>query len=76
VPRALLVGISDWAKRSVLTVPADIDEAAESIPAQLKAGYTTICFKPSQYTDDPAEVGPLCRRLVDRAASLTATVGG
>jgi probable F420-dependent oxidoreductase len=46
--------------------PADIDEAAESIPAQLAAGYTTICFKPSQYTDDPGQIGPLCRRLVSR----------
>jgi probable F420-dependent oxidoreductase len=51
--------------------PADLDEAAEQIPAQLAAGYTTICFKPSQYTDDPAEVGALCRRLVDRVSSLT-----
>ncbi|HJS93106.1 MAG TPA: TIGR03619 family F420-dependent LLM class oxidoreductase [Solirubrobacteraceae bacterium] len=52
--------------------PADLDEAAEQIPAQLAAGYTTICFKPSQYTDDLAEVGALCRRLVDRVASLVA----
>jgi probable F420-dependent oxidoreductase len=51
--------------------PADIDEAAESIPSQLASGYTTICFKPSQYTDDVAAVGPLCRRLADRVASLT-----
>ncbi|MEO8968741.1 MAG: TIGR03619 family F420-dependent LLM class oxidoreductase [Solirubrobacteraceae bacterium] len=43
---------------------ADLAEAAQAIPAQLAAGYTTICFKPSQYTDDPAEVGALCRRLV------------
>jgi len=43
---------------------ADLAEAAEAIPAQLAAGYTTICFKPSQFTDDPAEVGALCRRLV------------
>ncbi len=43
---------------------ADLDEAARAIPAQLAAGYTTICFKPSQFTDDPAEVGGLCRRLV------------
>ena len=52
--------------------PANLDEAAEQIPAQLAAGYTTICFKPSQYTDNPAEVGALCRRLMDRVASLTA----
>jgi probable F420-dependent oxidoreductase len=52
--------------------PADLDEAAEQIPAQLAAGYTTICFKPSQYTDDPAAVGDLCRRLVNRVASASA----
>ncbi len=43
---------------------ADLADAMEAIPAQLEAGYTTICFKPSQYTDDPAQVGRLCRRLV------------
>ncbi|HET8980318.1 MAG TPA: TIGR03619 family F420-dependent LLM class oxidoreductase [Solirubrobacteraceae bacterium] len=43
---------------------ADLAEAAEAIPEQLQAGYTTICFKPSQFTDDPAEVGDVCRRLV------------
>jgi probable F420-dependent oxidoreductase len=44
---------------------ADLAQAAQSIPEQLAAGYTTICFKPSQYTDDPADVGRLCRRLVE-----------
>jgi probable F420-dependent oxidoreductase len=44
--------------------PADLAEAAAAIPAQLEAGYTTICFKPSQYTDEPAQVGRLCRQLV------------
>jgi probable F420-dependent oxidoreductase len=43
---------------------ADLAEAAAAIPAQLAAGYTTICFKPSQFTDDPRQVGSLCRRLV------------
>ena len=43
---------------------ADLVRAAESIPEQVQAGYTTICFKPSQFTDDPADVGALCRRLV------------
>ena len=38
--------------------------SAEAIPAQLEAGYTTICFKPSQYTDSVSEVGRLCRQLV------------
>jgi probable F420-dependent oxidoreductase len=44
---------------------ADLAEAATAIPAQLDAGYTTICFKPSQFTDDPAQVRALCRRLVE-----------
>jgi hypothetical protein len=48
--------------------PADLAEAAAAIPAQLAAGYTTICFKPSQYTDDPAEIPRLCRQLVASAA--------
>jgi alkanesulfonate monooxygenase SsuD/methylene tetrahydromethanopterin reductase-like flavin-dependent oxidoreductase (luciferase family) len=43
---------------------ADLVEAAQAIPAQLEQGYTTICFKPSQYTDDPAQVAALCRELV------------
>lgn len=43
---------------------ADLDEAAASIPAQLEAGYTAICFNPSQYVESAAEVPALCRRLV------------
>jgi probable F420-dependent oxidoreductase len=50
--------------------PGDLDEAAEAIPAQLEAGYTTICFKPSMFTDDLAEVPALCRRLVERVEAL------
>jgi probable F420-dependent oxidoreductase len=52
--------------------PADLAEAAESIPAQVESGYTAICFKPNQYTDDVTEVGGLCRELVARAEALTA----
>jgi hypothetical protein len=47
---------------------ADLARAASAIPAQVEAGYTTICFKPSQFTDDPADVGDLCRRLVALSA--------
>ncbi|MGH2928198.1 MAG: TIGR03619 family F420-dependent LLM class oxidoreductase [Solirubrobacteraceae bacterium] len=47
---------------------ADLEAAAAAIPAQLRDGYTTICFKPSQYTDDPRQVGALCRRLVTLSA--------
>jgi probable F420-dependent oxidoreductase len=47
---------------------ADLAEAAQAIPAQLEAGYTTICFKPSQYTDSVSDVGRLCRQLVASVA--------
>ena len=49
--------------------PADIDEAAEQVPAQLEQGYTSICFNPSQYCSDAADVPALCRRLVARVAA-------
>jgi probable F420-dependent oxidoreductase len=48
---------------------ADLAHAAAAIPAQLESGYTTICFKPSQFTDDRSEVGALCRRLVALASA-------
>lgn len=47
---------------------ADLQEAADTIPALLEQGYTTIVFKPSEYTDDPADVGRLCRELVSYAS--------
>lgn len=51
--------------------PADLDEAAASIPDQVAAGYTAICFNPSQYVDEIAEVPAICRRLV----ALTSRAG-
>jgi probable F420-dependent oxidoreductase len=50
---------------------ADLPRALESIPGQLERGYTSICFKPSQYTDDVDAVGPLCREIVRRVAALS-----
>ncbi len=52
------------------TSVADLARAAEAIPGQLAAGYTSICFKPSMFTDDIDQVGPLCRDLVARVAAL------
>jgi probable F420-dependent oxidoreductase len=49
---------------------ADLARAAEAIPGQLAQGYTSICFKPSMFTDDAAQVGRLCRQLVARVARL------
>ncbi|MGC0416283.1 TIGR03619 family F420-dependent LLM class oxidoreductase [Embleya sp. AB8] len=50
--------------------PAPIAPALETIPEQMARGFTTICVKPSQYTDDPAGVGPLCREIVRRVAGM------
>jgi probable F420-dependent oxidoreductase len=47
--------------------PADPDEAAARIPEQVAAGYTSICFNPSQYVRHLDEVPALCRRLVSRS---------
>jgi probable F420-dependent oxidoreductase len=49
---------------------ANLDDALAEIPAQLERGFTTICIKPSQFTDDASEVGPLCREIVDRVEAL------
>ena len=49
--------------------PGDLDEAMQAIPGKLAEGYTSICFKPSQYTDDLAEVPDLCRRMVAAVAT-------
>ena len=53
------------------TSVADLAQALESVPDQVEAGFTTICIKPSQFTDDPAEVGPLCSEIVTRVDALT-----
>jgi alkanesulfonate monooxygenase SsuD/methylene tetrahydromethanopterin reductase-like flavin-dependent oxidoreductase (luciferase family) len=52
------------------TSVADLEQALASIPAQAARGFTSICIKPSQFTDDPAEVGPLCREIVARVSAL------
>ena len=58
------------------TATADLAEAMASVPAQLATGYTAICFKPSMYTDDPAEVPALCRRMVELTAEAAAAIPG
>jgi len=54
---------------------ADLDEALASVPAQLARGATAICFKPSMFTDDPAEVGAISRRVVAGLAAASAATG-
>ena len=53
--------------RAVFTGPddtADIDAAMADFGEQMAAGFTTFCVKPSQHTDDPAEVRSLCEHIV------------
>jgi probable F420-dependent oxidoreductase len=45
--------------------PAPLEPALDQIPDQVTRGFRTICIKPSQFTDDPAEVPALLERVVD-----------
>lgn len=49
---------------------ADLRRALEAVPEQLARGFSTICIKPSQFIDDPAEMGAFCREVVARVAEL------
>jgi len=51
---------------------ADLDEALAGVPAQLARGFTSICFKPSMYTDDRDDVGAISRRVVEAVAAAAA----
>jgi probable F420-dependent oxidoreductase len=50
---------------------AALDDALASIPEEVERGFTTICVKPNQFTDDPGEIPSLLQRIVDRVAELT-----
>ncbi len=53
--------------------PADLAESvAAAVPRQLARGFSTFCLKPSQFTDDAAELPAFCRetvRLLEAAAA-------
>lgn len=49
---------------------APLDQAFDAIPEQVERGFSTICVKPSQFTDDPDEIPSLLERIVERVASL------
>ena len=49
---------------------ADLGQALAVIPPQQAEGFTTFCIKPSQFTDDPDDMGRLCREIVRRVSSL------
>jgi alkanesulfonate monooxygenase SsuD/methylene tetrahydromethanopterin reductase-like flavin-dependent oxidoreductase (luciferase family) len=49
---------------------ADLGQAIDTIPAQIEAGFTTFCIKPSQFTDDPREVGRFCSDVMRRVDGM------
>ena len=53
------------------TGAADLDEALEALPAQLEAGFGTICFKPSMYIDDASELPAFLATLTRKVEALS-----
>jgi hypothetical protein len=51
---------------------ADLDEALAAVPAQLARGLTSICFKPSMFTDDRDRLGEICGRVVAHVRAAAA----
>jgi probable F420-dependent oxidoreductase len=49
---------------------ADLGQALATIPPQVAAGFTTFCIKPAQFTDDPRDVGRLCRDIIRRVDGM------
>jgi alkanesulfonate monooxygenase SsuD/methylene tetrahydromethanopterin reductase-like flavin-dependent oxidoreductase (luciferase family) len=47
------------------TSTADLHEALADVPAKIEAGYRSICFKPSMFTDAIEEVGRVCTRVAE-----------
>jgi len=50
--------------------PAPLEPALASIPEQQAQGFSSFCIKPSQFLDDPRELGPWCRTVVRRVEAL------
>ena len=49
---------------------ADVEAAMADFADQRAAGYSLFCMKPSQYTDELAEVPDICRRMVAHCRTL------
>jgi hypothetical protein len=45
---------------------ADLGQAMAGIPERVERGFTRVCVKPSQFTDDPHGVAGLYRDVVRR----------
>jgi alkanesulfonate monooxygenase SsuD/methylene tetrahydromethanopterin reductase-like flavin-dependent oxidoreductase (luciferase family) len=48
----------------------DLDDALAPIEEMMADGFTTFILKPSQYLDDGAQLGDLCRDVIKRVAHL------
>jgi probable F420-dependent oxidoreductase len=52
---------------------ASLDQALATVPAQLAAGFTTICVKPSQFIDEQSSLPGFCHELVTKTSRLSRT---
>jgi probable F420-dependent oxidoreductase len=52
---------------------ASLNEALDGVREQLAIGYSTICFKPSMFTDERDDVVNVCSRVVEFLASASST---
>jgi alkanesulfonate monooxygenase SsuD/methylene tetrahydromethanopterin reductase-like flavin-dependent oxidoreductase (luciferase family) len=59
--------------RGELTTPdsvAGLSSAIAGAAGQVRDGFSTLCFKPSKFTDDPHGVREVCSRLLSGIAEL------
>jgi probable F420-dependent oxidoreductase len=50
---------------------ADLAQAMADLPEQMEKGFTTFCLKPSQFIDDPDQVGAFCKDVIRRAEAMS-----
>jgi alkanesulfonate monooxygenase SsuD/methylene tetrahydromethanopterin reductase-like flavin-dependent oxidoreductase (luciferase family) len=50
---------------------ASLDDALQGLPAQVDAGFRSICVKPSMYLDDPRRFSAWCRDLIARVEDVS-----
>jgi probable F420-dependent oxidoreductase len=53
----------------------DVDEALAPVERMLAEGFTTFVVKPSQFIDDGAQLGDLCRDIINKVGHLDQSKG-
>lgn len=53
---------------------ADLDQALASLPAQLRRGFTTICFKPAMFVENLAGLPTFYDELTTKVAAIAAEI--